>query len=246
MTEEIKEETVEVAEETTEAAEAAPAPKRKKKKLAIVGGVVAVVVVLGVGLWVWHEQPSFCNAICHAPMDAYGATYLDGDVDKYGNELDETEALAMMSFNHKVNADARCMSCHLPVLSQQIGEAGEWVTGGYEVEGENALGQVLLAERSLDELAEPIGLASGTEFCLREGCHVNDDGSVMTRDDLLAKTAGLSEQFNPHKTQHGEVACGECHKGHSQSVNYCSQCHAEAPIPEGWLSVSEAKKKAAV
>ena len=241
MVEEMKEEqVVEQSEATTE-----PSPKKSKKKLAIIGGVVAVIVVAGAGLWVWHEQPEFCNAICHTPMDAYGMTYLEGNVDKYGNELSENEALAMMAFNHKTNADARCMSCHLPVLSQQIGEATEWISGSYELAGENKLGQGLLEERSLDELAEGIGLESGDAFCLREGCHVNDDGSVMTRADLIAKTAGLSEKYNPHKEQHGEVACGECHKGHSQSVNYCSQCHAgEAPIPEGWLSYSEAQKKA--
>ena len=81
MAEDIKEETPEVAPETS------PAPKKKKNKLAIVGIVVGVIVVLGIGLFVWHEQPSFCNAICHTPMDAYGDTYLKGNVDKYGNEL---------------------------------------------------------------------------------------------------------------------------------------------------------------
>ncbi len=238
-----EQETIESIDEQTAATEeaATPSPKKGKKKLAIVAGVVAVIVVLGAGLWVWHEQPEFCNAICHTPMDAYGATYLDGNVDKYGNELNEQQALAMMSYNHKVNADAKCMSCHLPVLSQQIGEATEWITGNYEINGENKLGQALLAERSLDELAEPIGLESGTEFCLRDGCHVKENGTVMTRDDLLDKTKGLSDKYNPHKTQHGEVACGQCHKGHSQSVNYCTQCHAEAPVPEGWLTYQQAQ-----
>ena len=46
------------------------APKRKRKKWPITVGVIAVVlVVAGAGFWVWHEQPSFCNAICHTPMD---------------------------------------------------------------------------------------------------------------------------------------------------------------------------------
>ena len=36
----------------------------------IVGVVVAVVLVCaGGGFYVWHNQPSFCNAICHEPMD---------------------------------------------------------------------------------------------------------------------------------------------------------------------------------
>ena len=57
------------------------APKGKnKKKSAIVAGTVAVVLVLaGAGFWVWHEQPSFCNAICHSPMDKYVESYSSGD-----------------------------------------------------------------------------------------------------------------------------------------------------------------------
>ena len=47
-----------------------PAPKKRPKRGWIVAGAVAaVIVVAGAGFWVWHEQPSFCNAICHSPMD---------------------------------------------------------------------------------------------------------------------------------------------------------------------------------
>ena len=58
---------------TVAPADADHAPKGKnKKKPAIVAGTVAVVLVLaGAGFWVWHEQPSFCNAICHSPMDRH-------------------------------------------------------------------------------------------------------------------------------------------------------------------------------
>ena len=49
----------------------APSKKRKTdRRWPIVAAVVAVVVaVASGGFWVWHEQPSFCNAICHTPMD---------------------------------------------------------------------------------------------------------------------------------------------------------------------------------
>ena len=58
----------------------APSPKRKAKRGWIIGGVVAaVIVVAGAGFWVWHETPSFCNAICHSPMDSYVDTYYSGD-----------------------------------------------------------------------------------------------------------------------------------------------------------------------
>ena len=50
--------------------------KRKGRRWPIVVGVIAAVVVAaGAGFWVWHEQPSFCAAICHTPMDEYLETY---------------------------------------------------------------------------------------------------------------------------------------------------------------------------
>lgn len=51
-------------------------PRGKSRKWPITVAVVAVVAaVAGGGFWVWHEQPSFCNAICHTPMDPYLAAF---------------------------------------------------------------------------------------------------------------------------------------------------------------------------
>lgn len=58
---------------TTEEKKASP--KRPKKAPVIIGVVAAIVVVAGAGMWVWHEQPIFCGAICHVPMDPYLETY---------------------------------------------------------------------------------------------------------------------------------------------------------------------------
>lgn len=238
--EEVKEE----AAKAQKAAQDGKEPKQKKKRWPIVLGVVAVVIVVAaVGFNAWHSQPTFCNAICHTPMDAYVETYTDGTYDKYGNELtDNASKYAMMSYLHGQNGGADCLGCHVPTLGQQVGEGMNWITGNYEVAGENKVGSTILESRSTEELAEGAGMESGDAFCLRSGCHENADGSVMTRDDLIAATASLSSTRNPHVAQHGEIACSECHKGHSQSVNYCSQCHSDAPIPNGWLSMSEAKQ----
>lgn len=66
VTSEVKDEASKVAGEAEKAAK-----KAGKKKWPIVVGVVAVVLIAaGAGFWVWHEQPSFCAAICHTPMDA--------------------------------------------------------------------------------------------------------------------------------------------------------------------------------
>ena len=77
-----------------------------------------------------------------------------------------------------------------------------------------------LEERDTDMLTEARGL-DGDEFCLNESCH------NLTRDDLVKATSGM--EFNPHKA-------------HRASVMYCTQCHSEAEVPEGWLTVAEANK----
>ena len=66
-----------------------PKPKRSKKKRIITAvGIVGVIAVLAVGFLVWHAQPSFCNAICHVPMDPFLPTYeaTPGEcaIDKWG------------------------------------------------------------------------------------------------------------------------------------------------------------------
>lgn len=230
MTEE--ETKVETAAEATategEAAEA-PAKKKGKKKWPIVVGVVVVVLIAaGAGFWVWHEQPSFCNAICHTPMDGYNETYDQplntAGVDKWGNEVENTRS--MLAVTHKALGKT-CMNCHVPTLSEQIGEGIGWVTGNYVFP---------LEERSLDDLVEARGLEDSDEFCLNEACH------NITRDDLIEATSDMKR--NPHVAQHGKVACSECHKAHRASVNYCSSCHSDADIPAGWLTAAEAKKLA--
>ena len=193
-------------------ATAAGAPKKRRgRRWPIVAGVLAVVIVAaGAGFWVWHEQPSFCNAICHTPMDPYVEDYYADDP-------------TLLATAHRV-ADVTCLDCHVPTLSEQMSEGINWVTGNYVYP---------LEERDTDMLTEARGL-DGDEFCLNESCH------NLTRDDLVKATSGM--EFNPHKAQHGEIECSECHKAHRASVMYCTQCHSEAEVPEGWLTVAEANK----
>ena len=191
------------------------APKKKGKKWSIVVGVVVVVLIAaGAGFWVWHEQPSFCAAICHTPMDEYLETYEQEPgttgVDKWGNEVSNTNA--MLAVSHKAQGKD-CMSCHVPTLSEQMSEGINWVTGNY---------------------VYPLTSQGGPLPPPSEPCH------NLTRDDLVKATSGM--EFNPHKAQHGEIECSECHKAHRASVMYCTQCHSEAEVPEGWLTVAEANK----
>ena len=95
-----------------------PAPKKHPKRGWIVAGVVAaVIVVAGAGFWVWHEQPSFCNAICHSPMDYYVETYDSGD--------------PQLGVTVHAKAGESCLDCHTAELTTQISEVMAWVSDNY-------------------------------------------------------------------------------------------------------------------
>lgn len=201
-----------------------PAFKKRRRNRRIVGAVVivAVLVVAGVGFMVWHEQPSFCAAICHTPMDEYLETYDQEPnttgVDKWGNEVENTSA--MLSVSHKENGDT-CMSCHVPTMSEQVSEGLGWVTGDYYDP---------LYETDLTQLTAARG-ASSDEFCLNESCH------NLTRDDLKELTSNYER--NPHDDHHAQFECSTCHKGHRASVMYCAECHSDAEVPEGWITPAQ-------
>lgn len=207
----------------------------RRRRLQITLGVVAgVIVIAGCGFWVWHEQPSFCSAICHTPMDPYLPTYEspadEPGTDKWGNEVSNSNA--MMASLHREQSDATCLSCHVPTLGEQVTEAANWITGNYEVL-ETQSGMQVLAECSLDDLVAARGV-DADEFCLNESCH------NMTRDDLIEATSDMYR--NPHVAQHRENSCSDCHKAHRASVNTCTECHSDAELPDGWISFSENKQ----
>ena len=109
-------------------------PRAKKKRWPITVGVIAAIVVIaGAGMWVWHEQPSFCNAFCHVSMDPYLPTYEaepgEAALDKWGNEV--ADASGMMAAVHRADPEcnASCMSCHVPTIGEQVAEFGAFVSG---------------------------------------------------------------------------------------------------------------------
>lgn len=114
------------------------------------------------------------------------------------------------------------MDCHVPTLSELISEGTAWLAGNYGFP---------LVERTASEFTEASG-RQADELCLNESCH------NLTRDDLYELTADMGT-YNPHWAHHEELECTTCHKAHRASVMYCTQCHAQAEVPEGWLSMAE-------
>lgn len=130
------------------------APRRPRRKWPMVVGVVAVVlVVAGAGFLVWHESPSFCNALCHEPMDPYVEGYCRDE--------------ALMAHAHQV-ADTTCLDCHEPKIDEQINEGLAWVRGDYSV-GE-------------DGMLTTVGVRSDAQMCATAGCHDFSEVVEATQD----------------------------------------------------------------
>ena len=205
-------------------------PKKKSPKPIVIIGILVVIAGAGIGGWIWHEQPSFCNAFCHVPMDAYYDTYIaesgQATEDKYGNAV--ADASGMLAVTHR-EAGEGCLDCHVPTIGEMVGEGLAWIPGNYYFP---------LSERDINDLSRARKLEDDA-FCLNKKCHhVTADGTVInSREDLEAATADGA--FNPHDPHHGVFDCTDCHKAHRASVNICSGsgCHTDAPIPPGWIDL---------
>lgn len=149
--------------------------------------------------------------------------------DKYGNAVENTSG--MMAVAHKAEG-LNCLSCHVPTITEQISEVTEWVGGGFAV-------PMPLEERSTTSMSTARA-QNGDSFCLNPACH------DYTRDGLERLPAVASMEYNPHAWQHNEMggetalpACTDCHKSHRASVMYCTKCHVDADVPEGWITYQE-------
>ena len=189
-------------------AQAGPPRRRSRRKGWMAAGIAAAVVVAaGAGFWAWHSQPSFCNAICHSPMDNYVAGYYDDGT--------------LLAHAHQ-EADVTCLGCHVPTLGQQISEGMAWLQGDFAVDAQGNVAQAS---------DETLGTR---EFCLR--CHDDGDAADgKDWDEIVSDTAdwGGYGGANPHKSHNGDQECSECHSAHGTSVMACNECHG-FEVPDGW------------
>lgn len=169
-----------------------PTERRRKKRWPIVAGVVAVVIVVaGAGFLVWHEQPSFCNAICHEPMDAY--------VDGYYHDA------ALMAYTHQQEGTT-CLQCHEAKLDEQIAEGLSWVRGDYRMGEDGRLATV--------------GVRSDAAMCATPDCH-NFEGVVAATENWGGEEGvnphdshqGYALDCSSCHSAHGQsmMYCNTCH-----------------------------------
>lgn len=171
-------------------------PRRRSAKRGwIVAGVVAaVVVVAGIGMWVWHEQPSFCNAFCHSPMDAYVESYTEGDPGKLVTQ--------------HAAAGESCLSCHEAEMTTQVSELMAWVSDSYPMDEE---GRMLATGKEF----------ATEEFCTSGGCHDMSDVVASTwgfegNDEKYNPHASHQDNVlecgDCHKVHEtSELYCAKCH-----------------------------------
>ncbi|MDR0626313.1 MAG: cytochrome c3 family protein [Bifidobacteriaceae bacterium] len=197
--------------------------QRGKGRIALITVGAGFVLVAGGGGVVYgtqHSNPSFCNAVCHTPMDPYVESY------KQGTSTNPLQADLAGPLNVTVHKDAPdqvvCLDCHTEGIGEQLEMGTHWLTGDYTYPLEPI---TLVAGEVTKE-----GQLSGTTFCLREGCHVG----VESTDDL--KQVLADQPRNPHDSHNGLMECTLCHRTHEQSMMWCTQCHADAEVPEGWLT----------
>ena len=219
-----------------------PKPKKKRNKKVIVGAIVLIVVAAGIGMLVWHEQPSFCSTMCHieqAYVDNYMQEQGTAGRDKYGNSVSNTNAM-MAVLHRETKATAKpeivCVDCHKPNIMELANDGIHLVTGNYPLpRNERNLAQM----KSWD--GEP-----GETFCANENCHVYLLGSDGKLSYAKLADSTKSREFNPHEQHHEMLTldCSDCHKGHRASTIVCTGCHEHenVALPDGWVTYEESQR----
>lgn len=180
-----------------EDAGSAAAKGKGKRRWPIVVGVVAVVLVCaGIGFNAWHNQPSFCNVICHTPMDYYVDGYYAGAETGH----------ASLAAAHE-DAGVTCLQCHEATLEAQVNEGTAWISGAYSINADGSL--------------QPQLITADKRQCTAAGCHEWQD--VVAATENWGGQAGVNPHAS-HQGE--AIDCSNCHSVHGESNMYCNACHS--------------------
>jgi hypothetical protein len=169
---------------------------KKIRPVTIAFVAVAAVLVIGgaaAGMLVWHEQPTFCAALCHI-MQPYEDGWASSEYEAHLHAVEEVE----------------CLDCHESSVRQQMDELTKFVAKDYKIP---------LRERKLKQ-----------EVCL--SCKEHD-----SYPELAETTKDWPR--NVHASHWGDMECYLCHKQHRPNVLYCTKCHTDLTLPEGWEKNTE-------
>lgn len=168
-------------------------PLTKNARITIAVVAVAIVAVVCAGAFTWATSPSFCNALCHSPLDNYVEGYESGD--------------PSLGVTVHAAAGVDCLSCHDRSPVRQLGEFAHWATDSYEVDADGFLVKD-------DTIATK-------EFCTQSGCHtweaiVDSTWGFAGNDEEFNPHAshqdGAIECNDCHKMHRAnELYCAKCH-----------------------------------
>ncbi|MDR1421883.1 MAG: cytochrome c3 family protein [Coriobacteriales bacterium] len=162
--------------------------RKNHRKLWVTLGIIAVALVgLSTGAWVWHEDPTFCNAFCHKPMDSYVEGYVSDDP-------------VLLVSAHK-DAGLECLDCHESNMAQQVEELGKWVSGDFQ-------DPLAMTKAGTREFCSQSGCHDDLEAI--KGQTVGYNGSARNPHD--SHYEDLLECYSCHRVhRESTLYCNQCH-----------------------------------
>lgn len=202
--------------------------KKRRIGLALVIASVALITVLGIGAWNFHQQPVFCSTFCHL-MESYVAPWT-------GEIAPEQDGSPLMAKTH-ADEGVTCLDCHEPTLKQQIDELQMQLSGEYRDPPrmrkygqeeclkchEHATREELI-ERTKDYQIEYHAEDRYLKAIENQSIYTLGQEGPINPHDFPTDLRNISE---PHAEGSPQLECYQCHKSHRESpgIDYCFGCH---------------------
>jgi cytochrome c nitrite reductase small subunit len=181
---------------------------KRRNIWAIVGVVGVVIIIAGVALWNYHEQPQFC-ATCHV-MKPYLESWQGSD------------SRDLLAHDH-AQEGVLCLDCHEPTLEQQVQEVVLYVKGEFSnpLKGRKYPLDTCLNCHLPHEHTSYQEIIERTQDYLVDGNEINPHGTHLGQEECY-------RCHRMHKESLGITYCYSCH--HERTLaNDCSSsgCHGQ-------------------